>query len=73
MKEYGVEEENLFHEDDLLGRNNIPKVARCIKQIAIIVSVSPPSDKWDHVVRLTIDMCRSKAANSYRVTNYIVN
>ena len=39
MKEYGVEEENLFHEDDLLGRTNIPKVVRCIKQIAIIVSV----------------------------------
>ena len=68
MKEYGVEEENLFHEDDLLGRTNIPKVARCIKQIAIIVSVL-----LRYIVNLTIDMCRIRAANSYRVTNYIVN
>merc|ERR1712137_1460584 len=36
LKEYGVNEDTLFHEDDLLYSNNIPKVARCLKQVAII-------------------------------------
>ena len=40
MKEYGVNEDNLFHEDDLLYNKNIPKVARCLKQVAIIVSIN---------------------------------
>ena len=40
MKEYGVNEDILFHEDDLLYSNNIPKVARCIKEVAIIVSIN---------------------------------
>ena len=38
MKEYGVGEESLFDENDLIERTNIPKVTRCLKQIAVIVS-----------------------------------
>ena len=40
LKEYGVDEDTLFHVDDLLYSNNIPKVARCLKQVAIIVSIN---------------------------------
>ena len=40
MKEYGVNEDILFHVDDLLYSNNIPKVARCLKEVAIIVSIN---------------------------------
>ena len=40
IKEYGVNEDILFHEDDLLYSNNIPKVARCLKEVAIIVSIN---------------------------------
>ena len=39
MKEYGVNENYLFDEEDLLARANIPKVSRCLKEIAIIVSI----------------------------------
>ena len=39
MKEYGVNENYLFDEEDLLDRANIPKVSRCLKEIAIIVSI----------------------------------
>ena len=39
MREYGVGEENLFDINDLMERTNIPKVARCLKQIAVIVSL----------------------------------
>ena len=35
MREYGVGEENLFDINDLMER----KVARCLKQIAVIVSL----------------------------------
>ena len=38
MKEYGVGEESLFDENDLIERTNIPKVTRCLKQIAVLVS-----------------------------------
>ena len=40
MKKYGVNEDILFHEDDLLYRNNIPKVVRSLKQVAMIVSIN---------------------------------
>ena len=40
IKEYGVGEDDLFHEDDLLERANIPRVCKCLKEIAIIVSIS---------------------------------
>ena len=40
IKEYGVNEDTLFHVDDLLYSNNIPKVARCLKEIAMIVSIN---------------------------------
>lgn len=40
MKEYGVNEDILFHVDDLLYSNNTPKVARCLKEVAIIVSIN---------------------------------
>ena len=39
IKEYGVGEDDLFHEDDLLERANIPRVCKCLKEIAIIVSI----------------------------------
>ena len=39
IKEYGVNEDDLFHEDDLLERANIPRVCKCLKEIAIIVSI----------------------------------
>ena len=37
MKEYGVKEKLLFNENDLLEMTNIPRVAKCLKEIAIIV------------------------------------
>ena len=40
IKDYGVGEEDLFHEDDLMQRANIPRVCKCLKEIAIIVSIS---------------------------------
>ena len=40
IKDYGVDEEDLFHEDDLMQRANIPRVCKCLKEIAIIVSIS---------------------------------
>ena len=39
IKEYGVNEDDLFHEDDLIERANIPRVCKCLKEIAIIVSI----------------------------------
>ena len=39
IKEYGVDEDDLFHEDDLMERANIPRVCKCLKEIAIIVSI----------------------------------
>ena len=38
MKEYGVTEDSLFHEDDLLYRTNIAKVSRCLREVLILVS-----------------------------------
>ena len=40
IKDYGVGEEDLFNEDDLMQRANIPRVCKCLKEIAIIVSIS---------------------------------
>ena len=54
MKEYGVGEDVLFNEDDLLERSNIPRVARCIKQIAIIVSILSRSDPSQHKQQLFV-------------------
>ena len=54
MKEYGVNENYLFEEEDLLDRANIPKVSRCLKEIAIIVSISArklAKIKTQHTVR----------------------
>ena len=39
IKEYGVDEDDLFQEDDLMLRANIPRVCKCLKEIAIIVSI----------------------------------
>ena len=39
IKEYGVNDDDLFHEDDLMERANIPRVCKCLKEIAIIVSI----------------------------------
>merc|ERR1712241_11088 len=36
MKEYGVTEDSLFHEDDLLYRTNIAKVSRCLREVLIL-------------------------------------
>merc|ERR1711874_248924 len=36
IKEYGVNDDDLFHEDDLMERANIPRVCKCLKEIAII-------------------------------------
>ena len=38
IREYGVGEDMLFSESDLLYMQNIPKVARCLKEVATIVS-----------------------------------
>ena len=54
MKEYGVGEDVLFNEDDLLERSNIPRVARCIKQIAIIVSILLRSDPSQRTQQLFV-------------------
>ena len=51
MKEYGVNEDILFHVDDLLYSNNTPKVARCLKEVAIIVSIN--KDNWQKSVAQT--------------------
>ena len=38
IREYGVSEDLLFNETDLLFMKNIPKVSKCLKEIATIVS-----------------------------------
>ena len=38
IREYGVNEKVLFSENDLMEKSNIPRVAKCLKEIAIIVS-----------------------------------
>ena len=37
IKHFGVDEKLLFEEDDLLYKENIPRVTRCIKEIANMV------------------------------------
>ena len=39
MREYGVEESLLFQEADLLHMTDIPRVSKCLKEVAIIVSM----------------------------------
>ena len=38
IREYGVNENLLFNENDLLCMANIPRVSKCLKEIASIVS-----------------------------------
>ena len=64
MKEYGVGEDVLFNEDDLLDRSNIPRVARCIKQIAIIVSILLRSDPSQHTQQFFVIFLDSLKANA---------
>ena len=37
MREYGVNEKLMFNENDLLEMTNIPRVSKCLKEIAFIV------------------------------------
>merc|ERR1712098_599390 len=36
IREYGVDESLLFHETDLLHMSDIPRVSKCLKEVAII-------------------------------------
>ena len=78
MKEYGVNEDILFHVDDLLYSNNTPKVARCLKEVAIIVSIN--KDNWQKKCGSDrfpdTDTCLQPFMLYYRVeykTNYTCN
>merc|ERR1711962_1091743 len=46
MREYGVQEELLFTQDDLQGKSGIPKVARCIQEVMKISEEDPSAQTW---------------------------